>query len=324
MKRKGFTLVELLVVIAIIGILVALLLPAIQAAREAARRTQCSNNLRQIALALQNHHDTYGYLPTVSHETTCMSYLAQILPFMEQASLRELIDDDLHWNVGINVTAQNTPVAMFQCPSTGTELGVFSGGVGDTTSYEDNSLLRAHYVGIMGAKTCCPTSTGSWPDTGYTVTGDCSYYGGQADNGSIVPKTGVNFKRITDGTSNTIAVGEQSWDAGPTRKWIVGTFNPDTGFTYNSKNVMYAMNVAYREAPGEADGSSGYKNNDSSLGSKHPGGAHVLYVDASVHFLSEDTDLPILRAFATRANDDGQFPDSIGSCGSGGGGGTGR
>lgn len=325
-KRFAFTLVELLVVIAIIGILVALLLPAVQAAREAARRLQCSNQLRQIGIACHNYHDTMGMFPTVRHAATDMSYLAQILPFMEQVQLRDLINEEAHWSDVSNDAAEATVVPTFQCPSTGNQLPAYIGGVGDITSSLDMSPLRAHYVGIMGAKFGCvdswpkgtPQNIG-WPDSGYTmgtVNGntDCTA-GGTADNGTIVMvlnasgnKTrcrGVSVKRITDGTSNTMMVGEQSWDVGPTRSWIVGSSG---GFTYNAENVMWPMHVAFRESFGQPNASSGYFNNDGSIGSKHPSGAHMLLADASVHFKSDDMEVHVIRAYATRANDDTQNP----------------
>jgi len=311
---RGFTLVELLVVIAIIGILVALLLPAIQAAREAARRSTCVNELKQIGLACQMFHDGRRQLPQASSGITSMSYLAQILPYVEDNALRELVDDTKRWDAVENDRAEATPVPLFQCPSVGSELDAFVGGIGNSTDYVDFSPLRAHYMGIMGAKIRCPLPANSvYPMSGYTM-GNCPTApnpGGWADNGVIVISKKINFKRITDGTSKTMLVGEQSWECGPQRTWIVGTLdNPATvtdGWVYNAKNILFPMNTAYREAPGAAF--SGYGNSDTSLGSQHPGGAHVLLVDGSVQFLREDVDLTgVLRALATRAN--GEVSDS--------------
>ncbi len=328
MKRSAFTLVELLVVIAIIGILVALLLPAVQAAREAARRVQCSNQLRQIGIALHNFHDGNQKFPPIASELTYMSYIAQILPYMEQGNLRDIINQDKHWSDVANDAAERTAIPDLQCPSTATELGAFTGGVGDSTTYVDQSPLRAHYVGIMGAKSACPVNaTIGYPDSGYTMgkvkdVVDCGA-GGTADNGVIV-RVGitsvdrtrirsVSMKKITDGTSKTMMVGEQSFSAGPSRTWIVGQTD---AFAYNADNVMWPLGVAFREDPGQPNASSGYFNNDTSLGSKHPSGAHGLLADASVQFLTDDTELNVLKAFATRGNDDTHNPPSA----SGGGG----
>jgi len=266
-------------------------------------------------------------MPIARSEATNMSYLAQLLPYLEQTNLRDLIDEDQHWSHDLNNIAELTPIPAFQCPSTLNGLGAYTGGVGNSTSYISNSDLRAHYVGIMGAKSGCPISSAAgWPDVGYTmgeINGnvDCTA-GGTANNGVIVnvittagSKTKiqkVDFKRITDGTSNTMMVGEQSWEVGPTRTWIVG----DSGnFIYNAKNVMWPMNVAYREEPGEGNASSGYSNNDSSLGSMHPAGAHVLMADSSVQFQAEDTELNVLKALATRGNDDTLNPPAAPSGG---------
>jgi prepilin-type N-terminal cleavage/methylation domain-containing protein/prepilin-type processing-associated H-X9-DG protein len=311
--NSAFTLVELLVVIAIIGILVALLLPAIQAAREAARRSSCMNNMKQDGLACQSFHDSLKQLPAAASGATGMSYLAQILPYMEDANLRDLIDDTKHWSTVENDKAEATPVPIFECPSTGPELDAFVGDIGNSTVYADFSPLRAHYMGIMGAKIGCRASL-LYPQSGYTMKlclDSPPNPGYWADNGVIVLGKKINFRRITDGTSKTMLVGEQSWNCGPQRTWIVGTLGDastsNDGWIYNAKNIMYSMNTAFRENPSE--GYSGYGNSDTSLGSRHPGGAHILLVDGSVQFLREDVDLTgVLRAMATRAN--GELIDS--------------
>ena len=151
-SRCGFTLVELLVVIAIIGILVALLLPAIQAAREAARRSSCLNNLKQIGLACQTFHDSKKQLPNAATGVTGLSYIAQILPFLEDNNLRDLINNTKHWSAAENDRAEATPVPLFQCPSVGPELDAFVGEIGNNTVYADFSPLRAHYMGIMARR----------------------------------------------------------------------------------------------------------------------------------------------------------------------------
>jgi prepilin-type N-terminal cleavage/methylation domain-containing protein len=333
MKRNGFTLVELLVVIAIIGVLVALLLPAIQAAREAARRTQCVNQIRQLGLACHNYHDSNKRFPPAGEavqpdsakKASGMSWLAFILPYVEGGNLRNLINPAQHFNHDSNTVARETSVPMFTCPSTGFELSVFVGPEGNP-QFLDSSPLRSHYVGIMGAKSA-PGCT-SYPENGYTMllrndgVGDIS--GGLGGNGIIVVNGKVTMKDVTDGTSNTMMIGESSWDSGPTRTWIVGTlgsasYNPTTGqghgWFFNSKNVMWPMHTAYREKPGEPQ--SGYLSNDVSLGSRHPGGGHVGLGDGSARFLSEDIELAELKALATRSNDDTQIP-ALTCTGSGG------
>jgi prepilin-type N-terminal cleavage/methylation domain-containing protein/prepilin-type processing-associated H-X9-DG protein len=324
MKRNGFTLVELLVVIAIIGVLVALLLPAIQAAREAARRAQCMNQLRQLALACHNYHDAQGRLPPAgdqvidnTNKATGLSWLALILPYIEGGNLRDLVDETVPWWHANNDAAEHTPVSLFICPSTGPALSIFPGNPGEVADIVENSALRAHYVGVMGAKAVCPLPAKvPYPEYGYTIwfcsgTGSANDpSGGLASNGTIIYDEHIQFKHITDGTSNTMMIAEQSWDCGPTRTWIVGILgamgDDGTGYIYNSKNVMWPMKTAFREKPDEAW--SGYGRNDTSIGSMHPGGTHVAMCDGSVRFLNEDIELRELKALATRANDDMNNP----------------
>jgi prepilin-type N-terminal cleavage/methylation domain-containing protein/prepilin-type processing-associated H-X9-DG protein len=343
-QRNGFTLVELLVVIAIIGVLVALLLPAIQAAREAARRTQCVNQIRQLGIACHNFHDSKKRFPSAGDQviegsatkSTGLSWLAYILPYIEGQNLQNLVDESVHWSHGNNDLAEQTVVPMFNCPTTGAELLIFTGNPG-ATAETVTSALRAQYVGIMGAKSTCDATLTStkYPESGYSMflrhDGSGDFSGGLANNGIIVFHDKVNMKGISDGTSNTMMIGESSWDYGPTRSWIIGTLdknaitsvNPPAGpgWIYNAKNVFWPMNTAYREKIG--DPPSGYLNNDTSLGSRHPGGAHVGMGDGSAKFVEEDIDLAALKALATRANDDTQNP-ALTCTGSGSGGGGGR
>lgn len=296
-------------VIAIIGVLVALLLPAVQAAREAARRTDCQNRLRQIALACQNFHDAKTHFPSASAiyagTPTMLSYVAQILPFIEQKNLHDLVDDTKHWSAPENDAAEAMPLPSFRCPSQN-ELELSYNSIIGSQLAEELSNLRVHYHASMGAKFDCPLSSfARYPNSTYTYSGNCSDGGGTANNGLIYPLSEVNLKEVIDGTTNTIIIGELSWDSGPQRFWIIGSssLTIHASYNYTAKNVRFPFNTAFREPLGSP--SSGYDNNDMSFGSLHPAGAHLAMADGSVHFVRQDVDAEtVLRPMASRASEE--------------------
>lgn len=318
LRSKGFTLVELLVVIAIIGVLVALLLPAVQAAREAARRMQCQNNLRQIGLACQNYSDSNRRFPSASDFLDKSKsqglrpdwgYLAQILPFLEQSSIRNAIDTTADWFNQPTDVLLTTSMPMFKCPSA-EPLGQVNLRPPGTTEFEDSPLL-AHYLGVLGANValdpdlvsyCDDTSSVYTMELTDTETSSrrkpkCIDDGGGfiANNGVIVREPEVDFKSITDGTSFTYMVGESAHgipEFQTTRPWWVGAAG---SFLYTSKNVTYGINSGARPGPAR---------NDIGFGSEHPGGCHFLVTDGSVHFMLENIDLKTLFALASRSGDD--------------------
>ncbi len=321
-KRTGFTLVELLVVIAIIGVLVALLLPAVQAAREAARRSECMNRMRQIAIACQNHHDARGHFPAGVTTTlqepqpsgtqkyyTSHSYIAQILSFMEMQTLSSQIKLKKHWIADENGVVRNAPLPSFRCPSQlDAELTYVSPIGGGLT--EELSFLRAHYMGVMGAKLGCPEfehplapGSSSWTmlsrDDFPASTSPCGAHGGAATNGAIYPGSKVQIGDISDGSSQTFLVGEISWDCGPQRVWMVGVASerfPES-YVYTAKNVFYPMNTFRRGLSDDAG------NNDMSFGSFHSGGAFFAMCDGSVQFIREDIDrFGVYLPLASRAS----------------------
>jgi prepilin-type N-terminal cleavage/methylation domain-containing protein len=180
---RGFTLIELLVVIAIIAILIALLLPAVQQAREAARRTQCKNNLKQLGLAMHNYHDTYGSLPIadVNGASTPVSAHARLLPYIEQSSLYALVDFNVPYNHVNNTVARNTELQAFRCPSDPTTL---PGSIGGRNNYYWNAgnVVVMYSAGAAGQ-----------PDT----------------NGIVFHNRKIRFNDITDGLSNSAAMAEK-------------------------------------------------------------------------------------------------------------------
>jgi prepilin-type N-terminal cleavage/methylation domain-containing protein len=290
-SSSGFTLVELLVVIAIIGVLIALLLPAVQAAREAARKTDCINRIRQIAIGVLNYENAKRRIPTHGDVEIVngahrggLSSQARILPYMENKSVLNLVAQDYHWRDAQNATALRTPLSFFRCPSAKTlemNLMALNPGV-----LEENGL-RCHYVGNMGARpgptlrsngnleveqACAPpgggrgTNTWDFPHSTYLQQA-CSFRaggansGGTAINGVIFPLSNLEVGDITDGTSNTIMYGEMSWEVGPQAAWIVGSgskdggnaFSSSHGVVFNTKNVRYAPNARKTREPDDTE-----------------------------------------------------------------------
>jgi prepilin-type N-terminal cleavage/methylation domain-containing protein len=276
-SRRGFTLVELLVVIAIIGILVALLLPAIQAAREAARRTQCVNKMKQITIAFHNYHDIHNaFAPGSFSEKP--SWHVHILPFIEQEALYDKIRTHENWNSGHNKGFFMTLVADYHCPS-GTQNQVTGYGA------EDGNYTT-HYYGVMGP-------TGKNPETGNDYSeGSKDKHGGMSRNGFCQIHSTVSFRDVTDGTSNTFAIGELSWGSqhgkpSRFRTWFRAGKKDD--WSAPCKNVARQINEHYVS-----------NFNDMSYGSHHPGGCHFSMVDASVRFVIEDVTYGLLLATASR------------------------
>ncbi len=248
--RAAFTLVELLVVIAIIGILIALLLPAVQAAREAARRAQCTNNIKQLALALHTFESSYKQLPPGGFADERpwgevdnpegsgwgSSWLALILPFIEQGPLFEQLEfkGSSGWGSYHNAAVcHGVKISAFRCPSSTLKefgLGYY---ISDGSSTRSDTQLCT-YVGISGAVDGLdPDYSEARVNNGGSATNCCS--GGMASAGGVLfPHSDVKFAFITDGTSHTAAISEQGgylrtldgnkvdWGAGHTHGWLIG------------------------------------------------------------------------------------------------------
>jgi prepilin-type N-terminal cleavage/methylation domain-containing protein/prepilin-type processing-associated H-X9-DG protein len=317
--RSGFTLVELLVVIAIIGILVGLLLPAVQAAREAARRMQCSNNLKQMGLALHNYHDTFnrfpgntGSLPTDNR--TGASWLVQILPQLEQtAAYNQLVwvgtdfGDRLSANRNWLVMSQ-VRVPSYRCPSSPLEplrtqtAHSATQALGAPATYQ---IQIPDYVGNVGYWNILPApgGPGMRADRGRNIwTG----YGWLQDTGIIAiwneMYQGPKMSSITDGTSNTIAIGEHSDfeyapgggktdtrpGSGPGGMWNAGRcFWASGGWTHNVTAVRFPINHLRFNVNPTNQAFTGLHNG---YRSPHTGGVQFVFGDGSVRFLSNNID----------------------------------
>ena len=260
-KQIAFTLVELLVVIAIIGILIALLLPAVQAAREAARRMQCQNHLKQVALAVHNHHDTKKTLPaecsydTFEHELLPrrMNWRVRILPFVEQQSVANLIDlsdpsvydpkDPLALDDTARYRWASNRISFFLCPSQGNDIA----DIKPRGNIEVEDQYTSHYYGVPGALGPIQGTSTYYhvadTMTAYSATmqGREVVVGPHADNGTIIINGRLNLGSITDGTSNTFLIGEISWnDFGGHYEWSRGTMGSGAGAVMvSAKGIAY-------------------------------------------------------------------------------------
>ncbi len=296
-RNRGFTLVELLVVIAIIGILVALLLPAIQAAREAARRTQCLNNVKQMAIATHNYVATHKVFPYGSiRDAARLSVHARLLPYLEQQTVYDQIDWSVPYEDEYHQRVNRTLIREFICPSKeATTLFYYAGG---TFVRGKNTIDKPqHYVGVMGAKFGNAYGVNDYPDPTYPHlgAGATDEYGGYAQNGILLRNSQIELRRISDGTSNTFLFGEQSWETNGFETWLAGSSISGNN-SMCTKNMAEPMNTyAYQIPPGEP------RINDTSFGSLHTSrGAHFSFADGSGQFISEDAELSVLRALATR------------------------
>jgi prepilin-type N-terminal cleavage/methylation domain-containing protein len=294
--RRAFTLVELLVVIAIIGVLVALLLPAVQSAREAARRMSCSNNLKQLSLALHNYEDTHKTLPPAGIDSNQMSWAVLLLPYFEQKALYDQFNFNRgSWNAFNRITlVQGVRIKAIICPNLTTKADSYSNFASTPDEFTVSAL---HYQAILGPNGPVGSNTGSnylvqgIANAGFGVCANQGAFGqGVIVNNNVIP-TNNPLRTFTDGTSNTLLIGEMAWPKYPYwRPWTRGYYADSRGtLLYASKNITNPINSKLADPW-----------NDASLGSLHPSGVMVSRADASIHFLRQNIDMPTYRAIASR------------------------
>ncbi len=307
-NRLAFTLVELLVVIAIIGILIALLLPAVQAAREAARRSQCTNNLKQIALGVHNYHDTYKAFPIGGYGCCWGTWLLGVLPFVEQQALADLYQGEGYdgrpatpepprYGVAVNLPVTRTQVATYTCPSDS-----------NTASMSLMSGVTFHnYVANYGN-----TNMLMITPLGTDTAGNPNRYGGAPfswtwfQHGVTLDAKGIKLADVWDGTSNTLLFSEtvqgKSGDLRGFAWWRSGShFETYTTPNTAAPDVLNAASSCVMTDPANppCTASTTLFHEYVAARSRHPGGVNAALCDGSVRFVANTINLDTWRWLGT-------------------------
>ena len=344
-RSRGFTLIELLVVIAIIAVLIALLLPAVQQAREAARRTQCKNNLKQIGLGFHNYHDTALLFPsaggnyalnTAVFPCNGSSQWVGILPYMDLSNVFNQWDfvnfipavSSPGFNTKNANLANNVNLPWINCPSS-TLTNNSNVGLQPyvTPANSVGNIQCAQYHGIAGAAPFGTFTDTTGSQNPLAVFGGAILIGGITSNRGMVPDYScVGIRDCTDGTSNTLLVGEISGfikdtaggqhdrRPGGNFGWFMGGWNNQFGVVagpnYSNTTIRYAPNSKVvitgstwslqgcGSDPGNLETDADRSNTP--MSSFHSGGVHVLLTDGTVRFLSDNIDMNVLTVLAVR------------------------
>ncbi len=330
-NRTGFTLVELLVVIAIIGILVALLLPAVQAAREAGRRTSCLNNLKQIGIGIHNHHDIKRVLPSggrpPASSTIRVGVFVQLLPFLDQKPMWEKYDTSVSWGHVNNLPVTSTRIGSYECASSPKHGGILDHNPDGYTAGNPwvGIVANGDYAASLGVDPALPALAAALSPP-RVVRGSSSTIstGSNNTNGFLPKNSALTFADVTDGTSNTIAVFESGGRPFVYRRGTQvsssvtvahlnagGWCRPATDilFAGSSSTGAVVPGVFFNRTNGhdvgaENYGATGYPSvgteGSSQPYSFHPTGANVLLGDGATRFIDDQVDIAVIAALVTR------------------------
>ena len=334
--RRGFTLIELLVVIAIIAVLIALLLPAVQSAREAARRMQCTNNLKQLGLAMHNYHDSQGTFPigrmgenytypaAVSPNPNRRTWALSVMPYLEQGAIYAATNFSLSYYETANTTALRAQVAAFHCPTDPNtnvmELGSPTAGVTLKQRFKGNYVVNWGNMHFNQSDTAGGKGGVHWnyPDPFVGPLGDTVGFRGAPFSGNV--SRGV--ASITDGTSGTLLMAEviigMDKSDNSTEDIRGDIYNDDqcgaTFMAYSTPNAKLPDQLGYCTYPLGVNPPCKAVNTKTptfnAARSLHPGGVNALLADGSVRFFKDAVNLQVWRALATSAGGEVVSADS--------------